>query len=186
MSETWTNQTEIHSESSSRVYVVAEKVDNGIPTGTWGCSCPGWKGHGGQCKHLASMGLRSCRERTAAVSRGRTLAKRGHDSFSDDAYSHYDVSREGFGSPSDWIRAAEQRAYGRGRYQRPRRTVPSQTADLLLLNLTTMPADAKALVRAMRKQAMKDHPDIAGGDTERFKSMINAYERLLAYYPKSN
>lgn len=184
MAETWTNQTEIRSESSSRVYVVAEKVVNGVPTGTWGCSCPGWKGHGGQCKHLSTLGLRSCRERVAAVSRGRrAVAKPAHNSFSDDAYSHYDTAN-GFGSPDEWIRMAEQRAQGRGRYQRPRRFVPSHADDLRLLNLTAMPADAKALVKAFRKQAYIDHPDRQGGDTERFKLLVNAYERLLDYYPK--
>lgn len=187
MAENWTNQTEIKSESSSRIYIVSEKVNDGIPTDTWGCSCPGWKSHG-KCKHLAVMGLRSAREPnlsnlSVTPHRGVNPTKRGRDSFSDDAYSHYDI-RNGFGSPDEWIRLAEQRAYGRGRYKAPRRTwhAPSQAADLLLLSLPKMPADAKALVKAMRKQAYIDHPDRQGGDTERFKAMINAYERLLQYY----
>jgi hypothetical protein len=182
MSEAWTNQTEIKSETSSRIYIVAEKVTDGVPTGTWGCSCPGWKGYGGQCKHLASMGLRSCRESRRAIPRTSAPAKRSNG-FSDDAYSHYDISN-GFGSPEEWIRLAEQRAYGRGRYQRPtyRGQYPDLSVDLALLSLVTMPADAKGLVKAMRKQAYIDHPDRVGGDTERFKAMINAYERLLKYY----
>lgn len=181
MSETWTNQTEIKSESSSRIYIVSEKVSGGVPTGTWGCSCPGWKSNG-RCKHLASMGLRSARAPRNPLT-GRIPDRRpaSRNSFSDDAYSHYDTSR-GYGSPEEWIRQAEQRAYGRGRYQRPRFFVPSQSDDMRLLNLTTMPADAKGLIKAMRKQAYIDHPDRAGGDTERFKAMINAYERLLQYY----
>jgi hypothetical protein len=184
VAETWINQTEIKSASSSRIYIVSEKVSNGMPTGTWGCSCPGWKSHG-KCKHLAAMGLRSAREPNLSVipHRGVNPTKRGRDSFSDDAYSHYDI-RSGFGSPDEWIRLAEQHAYGRGRYKEPQRTwyAPSQADDLKLLSLTEMPADAKGLVSAMRKQAYIDHPDREGGDTERFKAMINAYERLLKYY----
>jgi hypothetical protein len=174
----WANQTEIKSASSSRLYIVSELVTDGMPTGTWGCSCPGWKSYG-RCKHLATMGLRSAREQTRPAPKG--LGSGNNHAFSDDAYSHYDI-RSGFGSPDEWIAMAEQHAYGRGRYVKPKRFVPSQAADLRLLNLTAMPADAKGLVRAMRKQALIDHPDIAGGDTERFKAMINAYERLLKNY----
>jgi hypothetical protein len=181
MSETWTNRTEIKSASSSRIYIVSEKVSNGVPTGTWGCSCPGWKSKGA-CKHLSTMGLTSCRT-PSAISQWQLKkpARHGPNSFSDSAYRHYDI-RDGFGSAEEWIRLAEQRASGRSRYQRPRQFKPSQVSDMKLLNLTVMPADVKGLVSAMRKQAYIDHPDREGGDTERFKIMINAYERLLKYY----
>lgn len=43
----WTNRFEIYSESSNRVYVVAQNKD----TGKWGCSCPGYCSKR-KCKHL--------------------------------------------------------------------------------------------------------------------------------------
>jgi hypothetical protein len=51
----WMNRVEIRSESSSRLYVVAQNKQ----TKDWGCSCPGWaiKRHGRErtCKHLQKM-----------------------------------------------------------------------------------------------------------------------------------
>jgi hypothetical protein len=43
----WQNRFEIHSESSSRIYVVSQNKK----TQKWGCSCPGWIRHR-KCKHL--------------------------------------------------------------------------------------------------------------------------------------
>jgi hypothetical protein len=45
----WINRREIRSETSNRVYVIAQERS----TGQWQCSCPGWitRRH---CKHLAS------------------------------------------------------------------------------------------------------------------------------------
>jgi hypothetical protein len=43
----WTNRFEIHSESSGRVYVVAQN----IKTQKFGCSCPGYCTKR-KCKHL--------------------------------------------------------------------------------------------------------------------------------------
>ncbi len=48
----WTNRFEVRSESSDRVYVVAQHADKRH----WGCSCPGWKRHR-KCKHLTTVGL---------------------------------------------------------------------------------------------------------------------------------
>lgn len=46
----WKNRFEIKSESSNRIYTVAQrKSDN-----SWGCSCPGWKRHR-TCKHLNTI-----------------------------------------------------------------------------------------------------------------------------------
>jgi hypothetical protein len=44
------NRMEIHSESSSRKYVVAQSKSNG----NWSCSCMGWIRHR-TCKHLKTM-----------------------------------------------------------------------------------------------------------------------------------
>ena len=46
----WINRFEIHSSSSNRVYVVAQRANKT----EWGCSCPGWRIHR-SCKHLKSI-----------------------------------------------------------------------------------------------------------------------------------
>lgn len=46
----WMNRFEIRSETSSRVYTVAQRKSDR----SWGCSCPGWKSRR-NCKHLTSM-----------------------------------------------------------------------------------------------------------------------------------
>lgn len=43
----WCNRFEIHSESSSRVYIIAQNKQSG----KYGCSCPGFLSHR-KCKHL--------------------------------------------------------------------------------------------------------------------------------------
>lgn len=197
----WGTRTEIKSGSSSRVYVVAEKLDGGRSTGTYGCSCPGWKGYG-NCKHLKSMGLRSCRQPITPAAKG--LGTGDNTSFTDAAYKHYDVRAEGFGSSGEWFRIAEALAAGRGQYRPPpriRRTAPGLAADLALLDLAEMPLDVKDLVRAMRKRARVLHPDFVhpadekhkkqfpqcaqcADAAETFTAMQMAYERLVRRYPK--
>jgi len=49
-SDQWRNRIEIRSETSSRVYVVAQRMS----TGEWACSCLGWKRHR-HCKHLSAI-----------------------------------------------------------------------------------------------------------------------------------
>jgi hypothetical protein len=51
-SDQWINRFEIRSESSNRVYVIAQNKRKRH----WACSCPGWKSHR-KCKHLAALGL---------------------------------------------------------------------------------------------------------------------------------
>jgi hypothetical protein len=60
----------------------------------------------------------------------------------------------------------------------------SQSANLALLGLTRMPTDARGLVHAMHQQARITHPE-HGGSTAAFTAMMQAYERLLAFYPKT-
>jgi len=48
----WTNRFEIRSETSDRVYTVAQNKAKGH----WGCSCPAWRTRR-KCKHLRSLGL---------------------------------------------------------------------------------------------------------------------------------
>jgi hypothetical protein len=50
----WTNRFYIRSESSNRLYTIAQNKK----TRSWGCTCPGWIGHAARnCKHLRAMGL---------------------------------------------------------------------------------------------------------------------------------
>jgi hypothetical protein len=48
----WINRFEIHSETSNRVYVIAQNKKKKH----WACSCPAWKIHR-KCKHLYSIGV---------------------------------------------------------------------------------------------------------------------------------
>jgi hypothetical protein len=48
----WTNRFKIHSESSNRVYTIAQNKTKKH----FGCSCPGWI-HNRKCKHLTQLGL---------------------------------------------------------------------------------------------------------------------------------
>ena len=48
----WTNRFEIKSETSDRVYTVAQNRAKGH----WGCSCPSWRTRR-TCKHLKALGL---------------------------------------------------------------------------------------------------------------------------------
>lgn len=182
MSGAWGTRIEIKSSSSSRVYIVSEKLISGCPTGTWGCSCPGWKSRR-NCKHLKTMNLVSCEAPLIPVARGE-----GHYTvaFTDAAYRHYNVGANGgFGSPDEWFRLAEEMARGRKRYTPPRRSAPNHADDMKLFGFTTMPVDVKDLVSAMRKLARKLHPDL-GGSKEAFTAMFMAYERLLTWYPKGS
>jgi predicted nucleic acid-binding Zn finger protein len=50
----YTNRVEIRSQSSSRLYIVAQNKK----TREWSCSCPGWifaRGGIRSCKHLKAM-----------------------------------------------------------------------------------------------------------------------------------
>lgn len=48
----WTNRFEIRSESSTRIYTIAQHKKGRY----WGCSCPAWRAHR-KCKHLSEIGL---------------------------------------------------------------------------------------------------------------------------------
>lgn len=49
----WENRFEIKSESSNRIYIIAQHKEKRH----WGCSCPGWRTRR-DCKHLRSVGLK--------------------------------------------------------------------------------------------------------------------------------
>jgi len=48
----WTNRFEIRSETSNRIYIIAQNKKNRH----WGCSCPAYRTRR-YCKHLRSLGL---------------------------------------------------------------------------------------------------------------------------------
>jgi hypothetical protein len=48
----WQFRFEIRSETSTRIYVIAQHKQKKH----WGCSCPGWKAHR-KCKHLEALDL---------------------------------------------------------------------------------------------------------------------------------
>ena len=48
----WEHRFKIRSESSNRVYIVAQNKRGRW----WACSCPGWKSRR-YCKHLRALGL---------------------------------------------------------------------------------------------------------------------------------
>lgn len=89
-SNQWINRTEIKSETSNRVYVVAQHTEKR----SWGCSCPGWRRHR-RCKHLQRLGLPNSEEpfeveEDHAVKRGFL-----------EGYKTYDASA-GHGSAAEW------------------------------------------------------------------------------------
>lgn len=48
----YTNRFEIRSESSDRIYIIAQNIKKR----SWSCGCPGWKRFR-HCKHLDNLGL---------------------------------------------------------------------------------------------------------------------------------
>jgi len=52
--KTHTNRMEIKSETSNRLYIVAQRKTAGSTHGQWECSCMGWIRYR-RCKHLNAM-----------------------------------------------------------------------------------------------------------------------------------
>ena len=153
----WANHMDIKSETSSRMYTVAQCI-SGKNAGTWGCNCPGFKAHKKvnpltgrvTCKHLDNMGLLGPFPSDAPAK--KAVAADTRHSFSDEAYRHYDTS-EGFGSPDEWAEQAEQWAYGKGRYRGGTGQRSGRSADMRLLGLDRMPEHVDGLKDAMRRMA---------------------------------
>mgnify|MGYP001612703939 CR=1 len=59
----WTNRFSIHSETSNRVYILAQNKAKRF----WSCNCPSWRVRR-YCKHLETLGL-PCLEKPHEVGR---------------------------------------------------------------------------------------------------------------------
>ena len=100
----YTNRFEIKSESSDRIYVIAQSK-----TGRWwSCSCSGWISRK-KCKHLTTLGLPGGHQpfepkapRAAAPTREDTMARKTFAEI-DASRKRYDVEKEGLGDPDAWI-----------------------------------------------------------------------------------
>ena len=109
--------------------------------------------------------------------------ERSRRSFSEAAYRHYDPVQEGYGSPEEWIRAAEGMANGSAGFGRIEgtRSPAKINADLQLFGLNEIPRAKQELLRAFRAAAMAAHPD-HGGTNEAIRAVLEAYQRLLAQF----
>ena len=155
----WTNQFQIKSQSSTRIYIVAQRISDG----SWGCSCPGWKANR-RCKHLQTL------QPTLEGS-----AKRGnHHSFSDAAYEHYDASVSGYGSPDDWERIAAA-LFGSASVNDPDEVYLSR------LDLAAIPPSLAELTAAFRRTMFRTHPDY-GGTNLAARETMEAYAILKSKF----
>ena len=108
-------------------------------------------------------------ERRAAERR----RKQWDDVRSGKAYKQYNPNDGlGRGSAEQWQDTAEARLNGR------LVAAAKLDGDLVLLDLTEMPATKQALRRAYRLASRTAHPD-GGGSDEAFRALTAAYDRLM-------
>ncbi len=107
----------------------------------------------------------------------RRKARSAH-SFSRAAYRHYDPRTEGYGSPDDWIAAAEALISGTAIFKK---NAPAENPDLATLYLTEFPDDIAGLKKAFRNTLFIVHPDY-GGTNEATRAALAAFERLAKFY----
>ena len=185
--EQWTSRFEIHSESSDRVYIVAQNKSSGL----WGCSCPGYRTHR-TCKHLQHLDLptppkllsthRAPRaperavlpdlRETSLATRKRKPAPKAKGFM--DGYRTYDTSG-GRGSATDWEAAFAARM-GVGTARR----VVGRDSPAGILGVS---ADARwsEIKSAYRSLVRIHHPDV-GGKAEDFRRIQAAFEVLESQY----
>lgn len=120
------------------------------------------------------------RARLTDAEREERRRERSRRSFSEAAYHHYSPAKEGYGSPDEWMRAAEEMANGSAGFGRIEGTKsPAKTnADLQALGLDEVPRTKQELLRTFRAAAMTAHPD-HGGSNEAIRAVLDAYQRLL-------
>ena len=92
----WTNRVEVKSETSNRVYIVAQHKEKRH----FACSCMGWKRHR-SCKHLTALGLPN-------HERPHELEVKVKKSFTE-GYKTYEPEKEGYGNASQWQQEFSQR-----------------------------------------------------------------------------
>ncbi len=163
----WDNRIEIRSETSNRVYVVAQHAERRH----WACSCPGWRRHR-RCKHLQRLGLPSGEEPFEVG------ADRGKSKGFLDGYPTYD-DRAGRGTPAEWRKTfAERLGLAEARrtlglapdagWDEVRRVLHLAAAE----SLTRLVADYEAAVRAF---------DGTGPPNETAAAVLATKFRLDAY-----
>ena len=105
-------------------------------------------------------------------------AERKRRAFTHPNFKQYDPNDGiGHGNPRQWRAAAGAAVGGDGFTMFDAQPIIERNADLDLLGLTEMPADAKALHQAYRRMSKTAHSDSGGSDAA-FKALRAAYDRL--------
>jgi len=98
--EAWVNRFEVKSESSDRVYIIAQSKSGRW----WKCGCHGCIRHG-SCKHLRACGLPGNYqpfEPPRPEREDETMAKKSFAEI-DASRRRYDPAKEGHGDPAEWV-----------------------------------------------------------------------------------
>jgi hypothetical protein len=194
--ENHVNRVEIRSESSNRLYIVAQRVSQRADLdGQWECSCPGWKTRR-TCKHLtamlpplrASLGGHQAAPISKAIAGQNQVAIPTRQREKRDPMQGYRTynTANGFGNSADWIRIAEdliaEKTGDRTRFRAKGGQRRGMDKDLELLGLDALPETVAAFKSHVRRNVlMRVHPD-QGGTNEAFREAMAAFERVLGAY----
>ncbi len=96
--EAWVNRFEVKSESSDRVYIIAQSKSGRW----WKCGCHGCIRHG-SCKHLKACGLPGNYQPFEPKREDETMAKKSFAEI-DAARKRYDPAKDGYGDPAEWTK----------------------------------------------------------------------------------
>lgn len=108
--------------------------------------------------------------------------ERSRVAFSDASYKRrYDTST-GYGSPDEWIRAAEAMMSGNLLLANDHHVV---SEDLEYLMLSKMPETSEALKKSFRNALFVYHPDHGGTDAGMVK-LLHIYEKLTKEFKVKN
>ncbi len=114
-------------------------------------------------------------KRLTLEERERRRKERSRFSFSDAAYAHYDVDKEGYGTPNDWEKIAEL-LFG---LKRP--IAGALGKYLAKLGLDALPSTVELLTKAFRSAMFKAHPDYGGTNADA-RDTLEAYAFLKRKY----
>jgi hypothetical protein len=166
----WVNRIEIKSETSNRVYVVAQHPEKRH----WACSCPGWRRHR-HCKHLERLGLPSGEE-PFEVEEDHGVKK----GFLD-GYKTYD-DHAGHGNSSEWQKAfAERMGLDEARQALGLPPDAGWEAVCGALRLAATESMARLVGDYERAAAAFDAAGAAGADAEAVRAAKFRLEAYLAY-----